>query len=107
MSIPLPFGGFEWYKSSVEDMYKEGVYGYLVECDMEYQNDLHNEYNDLPFMPERVTINRMEKLVPTLFHKSKCICNLDMLRQAEDHGLIVMNYGRILNLIKAVGWNHT
>ena len=65
MSIPLPFGASEWYKSSVEDMH-----GYLVECDVEYPNYLHNEYNDMPFLPERVTINRMKKLVPTLFIKS-------------------------------------
>ena len=66
-------------------MYKDDVHGYLVECDIEYPNDLHNEHNGLPCLSER-----------NIFQKSKYICNLDMLRQAEDHSLIVTNYHRII-----------
>ena len=38
--------------------------GYLLEVDVRYHKELHAYHNDLPFMCEKIKINRVEKLVP-------------------------------------------
>ena len=43
--------------------------GYLLEVDVSYPKELHNQHNDLPFMCERMEINGAEKLVPSLRDK--------------------------------------
>ena len=37
--------------------------------DVEYAKELHENYNELPFLTERMKIGRMEKLVPSLKDK--------------------------------------
>ena len=96
MSLPLPYGGFEWYEGTIEDMYKDDVHGYLVECDVIYPIELHDEHNDLPFLSEKVVVNKIEKLIPNLNNKYNYVCNLEMLKQAQEHGLKVVKYHNII-----------
>ena len=42
---------------------------YILEVDVSYPKELHNQHNDLPFMCERMEINGVEKLVPNLRDK--------------------------------------
>ena len=42
---------------------------YLLEVDVEYPKELHENYNELPFLAERMKIGRLEKLVPDLKDK--------------------------------------
>ena len=46
--------------------------GYLLEVDVEYAKELHENHNELSFLTERMKIGRVEKLVPNL--KDKRIC---------------------------------
>ena len=43
--------------------------GLIIEVDVEYFKDLHDLYNDLPFLPERMKINNCNKLVRNLYDK--------------------------------------
>ena len=43
--------------------------GYLLEVDVRYLRELHDLHNDLPFMCEKMEINKVEKLVPNLHNK--------------------------------------
>ena len=43
--------------------------GLIIEVDVEYFKDLHDLYNDLPFLPERMKINKCNKLVRNLYDK--------------------------------------
>ena len=45
------------------------IKGYLLEVDIKYPTDLHNSHNDLPFMCDKMKINKVEKLVPNLKDK--------------------------------------
>ena len=43
--------------------------GYIIEVNVEYPKDLHGLHSDLPFLPERMKINKYSKLVCNLFDK--------------------------------------
>ena len=46
--------------------------GYTLEIDIEYPVNLHKLHSDMPFLPERTTINNFSKLVNTLYDKKLC-----------------------------------
>ena len=52
-------------KSYDEEMDK----GYIFEVDVEYPKDLHDLHSDLPVLPERMNINKCNKLVCNLYDK--------------------------------------
>ena len=42
---------------------------YILEVDVEYTKNLHDLHSDLPFLPERMKINKCNKLVCNLYDK--------------------------------------
>ena len=48
---------------------KHGGKGYLSEVNVRYPKELHDLHNDLPFICEKLKINKVEKLVPNLYDK--------------------------------------
>ena len=62
---------------------------YILEVDVEYPPELHNLYNDLPLMCERMKINNVGKLVPNLHDKQNYIIHIQALNQVLKHGLIL------------------
>ena len=72
MSQPLPTGGFKWVDvnpNEISELATRTDKVYLLEVDVSYPKKLHNPHNDLPFMCERMEINGVEKLVPSLRDK--------------------------------------
>ena len=70
MSQPLPTGGFKWVNdvskftpAEIGRLAKCGSKNYLLEVDVKYPKELHDLHNDLPFMCEKMKINKVEKLV--------------------------------------------
>ena len=45
--------------------------GYVFEVDVKYSKKLHKLHSDLPFLPERMEINKCKKLVCNLYNKKK------------------------------------
>ena len=43
--------------------------GYILEIDIEYPRELYDLHSDLPFLPERIKINKCNKLVCNLYDK--------------------------------------
>ena len=60
---------------------EESEEGYFFEVDVL----LHQLHNDLPFLPERVKIEKVEKLVTNLRDKTEYIINIRDLKQALNH----------------------
>ena len=93
MSKKLPVGKFEWMHPSdyTEDHIKNydnnDEYGAILEVDIEYPQELSNKHKDVPFLPERRKINRIEKLVTTLENKEKYIVHISTLKQELDDEL--------------------
>ena len=44
-------------------------------------------HSDLPFLPERMEINKCKKLVCNLYDKKKYVVHIKSLKQALNHGL--------------------
>ena len=55
----------------------------------------HNEHNDLPFMPESMKINKVEKLTPNFYDKKNYVIHIAALNQALKHGLILEKVHRV------------
>ena len=77
MSQKLPANNFEWIEDTSsynEDFIKsyneESDEGYFLEADIQYPEKLHQLHNDLPFLPERKKIKKIEKLVTNLYDKN-------------------------------------
>ena len=99
MSQPLPTGGFRWVDiepNEISELATRTDKGYILEIDVSYPTELHNQHNDLPFMCEGIEINRVEKLVPNLRDKKSYIIHIRALAQALKHGLILDKIHRVI-----------
>ena len=103
MSEPLPVNSFDW----IEDLYKidedftknhdkDSDKGYILEVDVKYPKKLHNLHSDLPFLPERMKIDKCNKLVCNLYDKKSYVVHIRSLKQALNHGLILKEVHRVI-----------
>ena len=67
MTRKLSTGGFKWVNDvsrftpdEIGRLAKCGSKGYLLEVDVKYPKELHDLHNDLPFMCEKMKINKAE-----------------------------------------------
>ena len=103
MSQPLPTGGFKggndvskFTPDEISRLAKHGSKGYLLGVDVRYPEGLHDLHNDLPFMCEKMKINKVEKLVPNLFDKKKYVIHIRALDQALKHGLVLEKVHQVI-----------
>ena len=93
MSKKLPVNGFKWIDNNEinEDIIKNydenNDKGYIFEVDIKYPKKLHELHSDLPFLSERMEVNKCKKLVCNLFNKKKYVAHINTLKQALNHGL--------------------
>ena len=71
MSKELPAHGFEWMEKSELESWENQ--SYILEVDLEYPKNLHDLHSDYPLAPERVAVNKVDKLIPNLRIKEKYI----------------------------------
>ena len=79
MSQKLPLAGFRWVnhksqfnKDFIWNYNEDSNVEYFIEVDIEYPEKLHALHNDLPFLHERMKIEKAEKLVAYLHDRRKC-----------------------------------
>ena len=98
MSQKLPLVNFKWIKKDdilkfnedfINNYEENGDKGYLLEVDIEYPKNLHTLHSDLPFLPERMRINKCTKLVCTVQDKENDVVHIRTLKQTLNHGLIL------------------
>ena len=111
MSEKLPVDGFKWIEEDnlskfnekfIKD-YDENSEGYIFEVDVEYSKNLHKLQRDLPFLLERMKINKFSKLTCTLYDKENYVVRIRALKQALNHGLILKKVQRIIEF-RQVTW---
>ena len=57
----------------------------------------------MPFLPERMIIEKVEKPVANLLDRTEYVIHLWNLKQTLDHGLVLKKFVKWLNLIKMLG----
>ena len=84
----FPVNNFEWVKDTSqlnEDFIKsyneENDEGYFLEVDVQYLEKVHGFRNDLPVLPERMKIEKIEKLVANLHDKTEYVRHIRNLKQ--------------------------
>ena len=98
MSKKLPVNGFKWLDNNktaehlineefIKNYNENDKKGYILEVDVKYPKKLHELHSDLPFLPERMEINKCKKLVCDLHDKKKYVVHINSLKQALNHGL--------------------
>lgn len=98
MSQYMPCGGFRWYKGNpevalaqLEWMRDTDELGRVYEVDVSYPQHLHEDHNDLPFLPH-ASIPRgstVKKLMATFETKYNYVIHYMNLKQAIANGLVV------------------
>ena len=98
----LPTHGFLWKDTEdftpekIDELVKKDKRGYLLEVDVKYPKELHENHNELPFLTERMKIGRVEKLVPNFTDKNGYVVHIKALNQALKHGLKLNKVHRVI-----------
>ena len=93
MCEKLPVKGFKWMDdiSIINEEFvkskKKISKGYILKVDVDYPNELQDLHRDLPFLPERLVVNNTKKLICNLQNKKDYVVNINILKQALEHGL--------------------
>ena len=93
MSKKLPVDRFKWVDDLsmfTEDFIKsydeEIDIGYLLLVDIEYPKTLRMLHIDLPFLPDRMKVNKIKKLVCNVNDKENYSVHIVALKQTLNHG---------------------
>ena len=62
---------------------------YFFKVDVQYTKKLHKLCNDLSFLPEKMKIEKVEKLVANLQDKTEYVIRIRNSKQALNHGLVL------------------
>ncbi|KAJ8981439.1 hypothetical protein NQ317_015641 [Molorchus minor] len=111
MSQYLPYGGFEFVDCENFDILSvpdDSPFGYILEVDLNYPNNLHDLHRDLPLCPEHRTPpnSKLSKLMTTLYDKKRYIIHYRNLKQCLNAGLRLKKIHRILKF-KQSAWLKT
>ena len=102
MSKKLPLGEFEWMRPEdytediIKNYNKNDDYGAILIIDVDCPKKLHKLHSDLPFLPDRMKINKVDKLICNLQNKRNYFVHIALLKQALDHGLIFKKVHRVI-----------
>ena len=96
-----PVGNFKLMEKDdiskfIKDYDENSDKGYILEVDVEYPKNLHKLHSDLPFLPERMKINKCTKLVCNIHNKENYVVHIRALKQALNHGLKLTKVHRII-----------
>lgn len=117
MSQPLPSGNFKWItQKQYNKLIAKGKTNFIIECDFEYPDELHDLHNDYPLAPEKIVIpdewlskysnniknkfnigkSNVRKLVPTLMKKENYVTHHRNLELYVQLGLKITKIHRVL-----------
>ena len=87
---------FQYNEDSNKSCNKESDEGNFLKVDVLYLEKLHEIYNDLAFLPGRMKIKKVKKLVANLHHKTEYAIHIRNLQRALYQGLILKNVHRVI-----------
>ena len=69
---------------------------YFLAVDVQYIEKLHEIHNDLRLLPERMKIQKVEKLVANLNDKTEYVIGIRNLKQALNYGLVFKKLHKVI-----------
>ena len=112
MSQKLPVAGFKRIKNTskidevfIKNYHEDENIGYFLNVDIEYPKELHDLHGDLPFLTERMKINKCNKLVCNLYDKKNYVVHIRVLKQALMHGLKLKKVHKVLQFNQKAWFN--
>ena len=69
---------------------------YFLAVDVQYIEKLHEIHNDLRLLPERMKIQKVEKLVANLNDKTEYVIGIRNLKKALNHGLVFKKLHKVI-----------
>ena len=113
MSQKLPVNGFKWEndlsrfnEDFIKNYNENSDIGYFLEVDVEYPKKLFSSHKDLPFLPERKKLEKVEKLVCSIEDKEKYVIHIRALKQALNNGLILKDVHRVIKFNQEAWLKH-
>ena len=79
----------EFDESFIKSCTEESDEGYFLEVDIQYPELLHNLHNNLPFLPEKMTSEKVGELLANLQYKTEYVIHIRNLKQALNHRLVL------------------
>ncbi|XP_071637544.1 uncharacterized protein [Temnothorax longispinosus] len=107
MCESLPYANFQWLDDpenfDVTTVPADSDVGYILEVDLEYPRDLHDAHADLPLCPTRDKPpgKLQEKLLATLYNKSRYVMHYRNLQQCLRLGLRLTRVCRVLRFAQS------
>ena len=66
--------------------------------DVQYIENVYNLYNDRPFLPQGMKIEKVEELVVNFYDKKEYVKNMRNLKQAQNYGLVSKKVHRVIQI---------
>lgn len=111
MGESLPLKDFKWLtpveidevKNKINDIGENDEVGFILEVDLDYPAHLHEQHNDLPFCAQRKVPpgSKHSKLLTTLEPKRNYIIHSQALKQAVEHGLVLVKIHRGMKFVQS------
>ena len=106
MTQKLPTHGFKWIdvdKSSVLRLLekKDTNQGFIFEVDLDYPRSLWKSHNDYPLAPERIKIDKIDKLICSFLPKKHYVLHYKNLKQYLQEGMILKKVHRGLKFVQS------
>ena len=96
ISQKIQANGFKWVKKLsrfneifIKNHNENSNTGYFLEIDIDYPKKLFDLHKDLPFLPERKKVNKVEKLICSVEDKEKYVMHIRVLKRSLNHGLVL------------------
>ena len=104
MSEKLPIDSFKWEQDLsmftldfIKNYIEKSDNGYLFYADTEYPHTLRGKHNDLLFLPDRMLVNKVNKLICSEYDKTNYSVHILALQQALKHGLILKKVHKVIS----------
>lgn len=100
MSQYLPLNNFSWSPTQIDvrNISNNSDIGFILEVDIDYPIEIHDNHSDLPLAPENIVPRgcKEKRLLTTLYNKEKYVIHYRNLKQCIQQGLKVRKIHRIL-----------
>ena len=98
-SKKLPVNNFECIENNeyfIKNYNEENDKGNFLEVNVQYTEKLNEIHNDLPFLPKKLKIEKIGKLVANLHDETEYVIHIRYVNQALKYGLVLRKVHRVI-----------